>query len=102
MTERPTFDRMRAEAFKDPAFKAAYDKLRPAFERKRKLIIMRMAAGLTQAEMAEKLNTSCRNILRLENLNSAVVPPKSSVQEYARALGYPKEVASSQRHCSKE
>lgn len=88
MSKRPTLKDMRAQALKDPAVKTAYDDLAPAFEMKRQMIAMRKAAGVTQAEMAEKLGTKRSNISRLESLNSDVSPRLSTIQDYARALGH--------------
>lgn len=88
MTERPTLKNMRAKALTDPSVKAAYDELAPAFDMKRQMIAMRKAAGVTQAEMAEKLGTKRSNISRLESLNSGVSPRLSTIEDYARALGH--------------
>lgn len=85
---RPTFESFREKALKKPGVKAAYEQLGPAFEMKRQMIAMRKAAGLTQEEMAEKLGTKKSNISRLESLNSDVSPRFSTVEEYARVLGY--------------
>lgn len=52
------------------------------------MIAMRKEAGLTQEQMAELLGTKKSNILRLESLNSDVSPRLSTVEEYARVLGY--------------
>ncbi|VVS91050.1 hypothetical protein [Desulfoluna spongiiphila] len=44
---RPTFDDFRKRAIENPDVKEVYDKLAPEFELRRKLIEMRLAAGLT-------------------------------------------------------
>ncbi len=88
MTKRPTLQEAKAEAFKDPDVKAAYEALGPAFELKRKMIALRKKAGLTQQEMAEKLGTKRSNISRLESLNSDVSPRLATIEDYARVLGY--------------
>lgn len=93
MTERPTLKEMREKALKNPEVKAAYDALSPAFEMKRQMIALRQRAGLTQEQMAEKLGTKRSNISRLESLNSDVSPRLSTIEDYARVLGYSLRVA---------
>ena len=88
MTKRPTLDKVRAKALKDPKVKAEYDALSTAFEMKREMIALRKRAGLTQEQMAEKLGTKRSNISRLESLNSSVSPRLATIEDYARVLGY--------------
>jgi transcriptional regulator with XRE-family HTH domain len=52
---------------RDPAFKEACEKLRPQFEFRKALIGARLAAGLTQQQLAERLGTSQAAIARLES-----------------------------------
>jgi DNA-binding XRE family transcriptional regulator len=85
---RPTFEAFREKALKKPSVRKEYEALGPAFDMKRQMIAMRKAAGLTQEEMADKLGTKKSNISRLESLNSDVSPRLSTVEEYARVLGY--------------
>jgi DNA-binding XRE family transcriptional regulator len=85
---RPTFDQFRKKALRKPGVKAEYDALAPAFEMKRQMIALRQAAGLTQEQMAEKLGTRKSNISRLESVNSEVSPRLSTLEDYARVLGY--------------
>ena len=88
MTKRPTLESMRATTVQDADVKAEYDALAPAIEMKRQMIALRKAAGLTQAEMAEKLGTKRSNISRLESLNSEVSPRLATIEDYARLLGH--------------
>lgn len=88
MTERPSLERMRAKALQNPDVKAEYDALFAAFEMKRQMIALRKEAGLTQAEMAEKLGTKRSNISRLESLNASNSPSIATIENYARVLGY--------------
>jgi DNA-binding XRE family transcriptional regulator len=85
---RPTFEQFRKKALKKSGVKAEYEALGPAFEMKRQMIALRKAAGLTQEQMAELLGTKKSNISRLESVGSDVSPRLSTVEEYARALGY--------------
>ena len=55
---------------------------------KRRMIALRKAAGLTQAQMAELLGTKKSNISRLESVSSDISPRLATVEEYARVLGY--------------
>ena len=88
MIERPTLKGMRDKALQNPDVKAEYDALCSAFEMKRQMIALRKAAGLTQAEMAEKLGTKRSNISRLESLNAPNSPSLATIDNYARVLGY--------------
>ena len=85
---RPTFEQFRKKALKKPGVKAEYEALGPAFEMKRQMIALRKKAGLTQEQMADLLGTKKSNISRLESVSSDVSPRLSTVEEYARALGY--------------
>jgi DNA-binding XRE family transcriptional regulator len=87
MTRR-TFEQFRKKALKRPGVKAEYDELAPAFEMKRRMIALRKKAGLTQEQMADLLGTKKSNISRLESVNSEVSPRLSTVEDYARVLGY--------------
>ena len=93
MNKRPTIERFRKKALKNPAVKTEYDTLSAAFEMKRQMIAMRKKAGLTQEQMAELLGTKKSNISRLENIRSAISPRLATVEDYARVLGYSVKVA---------
>lgn len=88
MTKRPTFEDFRREALEKPGVKDEYDALSTLFEMKRQMIAMRKKAGLTQEQIADLLGTKKSNISRLESLNSGNMPRVSTLQEYARVLGY--------------
>jgi DNA-binding XRE family transcriptional regulator len=85
---RTTFEKFRKKALRKPGVKAEYDALAPSFEMKRQMIALRQAAGLTQEQMAERLGTRKSNISRLESVSSEVSPRLSTLEEYARVLGY--------------
>ena len=88
MSKRRTFEQFREKALKKPGVRERYDALGPAFEMKRQMIAMRKAAGLSQEQMAELLGTQKSNVSRLESLNSDVSPRLSTVEQYAKVLGY--------------
>ena len=52
---------------RDAAFKEARQELRPQYEFRRALIGARVAAGLTQAQLAERLGTTQSAVSRLES-----------------------------------
>jgi len=89
-TKRLGIERFRQKALQNPEVKAEYDALSPAFafEMKRQMISMRKQAGLTQQQMAELLGTKKSNISRLESVGSDISPRLSTVEQYARVLGY--------------
>ena len=66
---------------------AEYDRLADEFEMARELIAARHRAGLTQAEVAQRMGTSQSTIARLES--GGRQPSLQTVQRYAKALGYP-------------
>ena len=83
-----TFKDFKKKALTDSEVKKEYDLLIPAYELRKKLIRLRKQAGLTQEEMAQLLNTKKSNISRLENVNSKISPTISTIEKYARAIGY--------------
>ncbi len=52
----------------DREYQAAYDALRPEFELARSLIEACMGAGLTQAQLAERMETTHSVVARLESV----------------------------------
>jgi len=89
---RPSFKDFKKEALTQPGVRADYECLAPAFELRRKLIALRLEAGLTQEQMAEALKTQKSNISRLENVNSKISPTFSTIERYANAAGYRLEI----------
>jgi len=89
---RPSFEDFKKEALTQPGVRAGYERLAPAYELRRKLIEMRLAAGFTQEQMADALNTQKSNISRLENVNSKISPSLSTIERYAKVAGYRLEI----------
>jgi ribosome-binding protein aMBF1 (putative translation factor) len=58
---------LKKEFLNDPDNKAAYDALEPEFNLARKLIAARAAAGLSQAEVAERMGTKQSEVSRIES-----------------------------------
>lgn len=85
--KRPTFKEFKEEEMKDPAFRDAYEALRPEFELIKKFVKARHKADLSQVDLARKLKLQQPAIARLERGGYA----STSVNKLARvanALGY--------------
>ncbi len=89
---RPTIKSFRTKALAKPGVKRTYDELEPAYRLRKRLIEIRQHAGLTQEEIASRLNTSKSNISRLESVNSTISPKLSTITDYAKAAGYRVEI----------
>ena len=85
---RPTLKSFKDEALKRDGVKKAYEELSPAYEIRKKLIALRLEAGLTQEQIAEMLHTKKSNISRLESINSSISPKLSTLTDYAAVVGY--------------
>ncbi len=89
---RPTFLKFKEKALRNDQVKKEYEALSVAYDLRKKLINLRKKAGLTQEELAEILDTQKSNISRLENVNSPSSPKLSTIEEYAKAIGYKVEI----------
>jgi DNA-binding XRE family transcriptional regulator len=74
-----------ARLLANPKVKAEYDALAPKFEIAAELLEARLRAGLSQAELAEKMGTSQSTIARLENGHT--LPSTKTLLRYAEATG---------------
>jgi DNA-binding XRE family transcriptional regulator len=90
---RPAFSAFKKEALSRPEVKVEYDRLAPAYALRKKMIGIRIAAGLTQEQMANALKTQKSNISRLENVSSKASPTLSTIERYAQAAGYTVEIS---------
>lgn len=70
---------------KDPAYKAAYDDLEEEFALAEAIADARSRAGLTQAEVAERMHTTQSNIARLEA--GRTTPSTRTLEKFAEAIG---------------
>ncbi len=68
-----------------PEVREAYEALTPEFEVARALIAARVEAGLTQAQVAERMGTTQSVIARLEGGRS--LPSLKTLYRYADATG---------------
>ena len=90
---RPTLKEFKTKALSNPEVAKEYDELSPAYALRKQLIKIRKDAGLTQEELAEILHTKKSNISRLENVNSKISPKLSTIEQYAKAVGYKLEIS---------
>lgn len=89
---RTSLQDFKKKALQNPEVKNEYDRLSSAYDLRKQLIKIRKDAGFTQEELAELLHTKKSNISRLENVNSKISPKLSTIEEYARAVGYKLEI----------
>lgn len=73
------------EQLQDPEFSKEYEAARPEYELTRSLIAARIAAGMTQKELAEKSGVRQSNISRIEN--GSCIPTLTTLMALAQALG---------------
>ncbi|MQX38498.1 helix-turn-helix domain-containing protein [Roseospira navarrensis] len=69
----------------DPAYRAAYETLGPSFDLARAMIEARARAGLTQAQLAERMATTQSVIARLES--GRTQPSTKTLVRLAEATG---------------
>ena len=70
---------------RDTAYRGAYDEQGPEFELARALIEARVGAGLTQAQLAERMKTTQSVVARLEG--GRVHPSTRTLVRVAQATG---------------
>ena len=80
-----TLKTLKAQLLADPSTRAAYDAQADEFAMARELIAARTQAGLTQADVAERMGTTQSTVARLEG--GKAVPSMRSLQRYAQAVG---------------
>jgi transcriptional regulator with XRE-family HTH domain len=73
------------EWMKDPEYRREYEALDEEFAMIRALIDARVQAGLTQEQLAEKMETSQSTIARLES--GRTMPSGRTLLRYAKATG---------------
>lgn len=91
MVEKIAFADLKKELLQDAETRSEYDALELEFEVARKIIGARKTAGLTQQELAERMNTSRSTIARLEG--GRTLPSLETVRRVARATGSDIEIA---------
>lgn len=79
------FEELKAKWMKEPGFAAAYEEAVEHYAAFEAMLKARAEAGVTQAELAERMGTTQSAIARLEG--GRVSPSVATLQKYARALG---------------
>lgn len=69
----------------DPEYRAAYDEIGPEFDIARAVILARRGAGLTQEQLAKRMNTTQSAIARLEGGRTR--PSTTTLMRFAEATG---------------
>jgi predicted transcriptional regulator len=76
---------LKARMLRNPEVRREYDRLGPEFEIVNTLIEARTRAGLTQAEVAERMGTTQSVVARMEG--GRTIPNLRSLHRYAEATG---------------
>lgn len=79
-------EHLKERALAKPEVQREYNALTEEFEMIDKLLKMRLAAGLTQDELARRMGTKKSNICRLEKGNTN--PSWKTLKRYAQACGF--------------
>jgi transcriptional regulator with XRE-family HTH domain len=89
-----THGELKRTALQKPAVHTAYEALDPEFEILRQMLQARQDAGLTQAQVAERMGTKPPAVTRLEaSLSSGKHSPSlTTLRKYAEAVGCRLEV----------
>ena len=90
-----TYKEMRNNWMNDPAFKAEYDRIeREEMPMLDEILAVRKAAGLTQAQVAERMGSTAPAVSRLEDalISGKHSPSLATLRKYAAAVGKRLEV----------
>lgn len=82
-----THKAFKAKALSRPEVRAEYDRLEGEFTLLDEFLRARASAGLTQAEVAERIGTTQSAIARLETGGGRHKPSLATLQRYAEAVG---------------
>jgi len=83
-----TMKQFKARAMSRPGVAQAYEALAGEFAFLDEVLKARVAAGLTQAEVAKRIGTTQSAIARLESAEPKHSPTLATLRRYADALGY--------------
>ena len=89
-----THAELKRAALSRPDVKAEYDALGPEFKLLRQMIAARTSAGLSQAEVAERMGTHPPAVARLESMlgSGKHSPSIRTLKRYAEAVGCDLEI----------
>lgn len=82
-----THKELKARALERADVKAEYDQLDEEFQFLDEFLKARATAGVTQAEVAERIGTTQSAVARLESGRGKHSPSIATLQKYAHALG---------------
>ena len=82
-----THKELKARALERADVKAEYDRMDEEFQFLDEFLKARAAAGVTQAEVAERIGTTQSAVARLESGGGKHSPSLATLQKYAHALG---------------
>ena len=83
-----THKKLKSRALGRDDVKAEFDKLEEEFAFLDEFLKARAAAGMSQAEVAERMGTTQSTVARLESGRGKHSPSLATLRKYARALGY--------------
>ncbi len=85
---------LKEKALKREDVKAEYKSLEPEFLLLREMLQARQKAGLSQAQIAERMGTKATAVTRLESslTTGKHSPSLSTLKKYAEAVGYHLEI----------
>jgi transcriptional regulator with XRE-family HTH domain len=82
-----THKSLKARALAKPGVKAEYERLDEEFALLDQFLKARMASGLTQADIAERIGTTQSAVARLEASSGKHSPSLATLRKYASAIG---------------
>lgn len=85
---RHSLKQFKARALARPQVRREYDALKEEFELLDEILKARAEAGLTQADLAERIGTTQSAVARLESAIGKHSPSFATLKRYASALGY--------------
>jgi len=83
-----THKKLKSRALSRDDVRAEFDKLEEEFAFLDEFLKARAAAGVSQAEIAERMGTTQSAVARLESGRGKHSPSLATLRKYARALGY--------------
>lgn len=85
---RNSLKQFKARALARPDVRREYDALKEEFDLLDEILKARADAGLTQADLAERIGTTQSAVARLESAIGKHSPSLATLKRYASALGY--------------
>lgn len=84
---RKGLDKFKRRALARPAVRQEYDRLAEEFELLDEMLKARASAGLSQADVAERIGTTQSAVARLESASGKHSPSIATLRRYASAVG---------------